>query len=221
MCPSYITEIWKIDMANKPPMIPKGNLRIPVTRIINKIITPILSADIIDIERVYPEKITPFQDYWLNLIELTHKTHNWKQKPLINLAFYDHTIAMINSNPIFAKDEASIIDSVKILKDYEVTIHSIIAKRLTLLQDALNEIDVNDLLTSLYGSFMALVCFWIIARKSQSGKAISEIAKISHKLAINLDSYTDTLDIMTNPEEMDLMKRAEHWERHNLQNRAR
>lgn len=197
----------------------------PVTSIISKIITPILSADIIDIEKVYTEKISSFQDSWLRLVQSTHKTHNWKQKLNRNLAFYDHTITMINSNPIFAQDKASIIDSIEILKDYEMNIYSIIVKRLALFERALNEIDVKDLLNSLYGSYMALMCFWLVARnKRQARKTIPAIAKISHKFAINLDGYIDTLDIMTNPEEMDMMERAEQWEtqrqRHNLQNRA-
>jgi hypothetical protein len=110
-----------------------------------------------------------------------------------------------------------------------MNIQSIIVKRLALLE-ALDNIDKKDLLTSLYGSYMALLCFWFIAGKErQNLTVIPAIAKISHTFAINVDSYAETLDIITNPKEMDMMKRAEQWERqrprpiqkHNLQNRTK
>lgn len=227
--PSYISKIWKINLVDNLLKIPSGKLRRPVTRIVDKIIIPVLSAGI-DIESVYPEKITPFQEYWLELVQ-SHKTHNWKQKPSVNLTFYDRTIKMVKSDPIFANDMGLIIDTVEILRDYEMNIQSMIVKRLALLEEALNNIDKKDLLTSLYGSYMALLCFWYIAGKErQNPKVIPAIAKISHTFAINVDSYAETLDIITNPKEMDMMKRAEQWERerqqrpiqkHNLQNRSK
>lgn len=222
LSPSYISKIWRIDTGgDKPLLIPRKKLRRPVTSIINKIIRPILAADTSDIERVYYQKIKLFQEQWLNLVQVTDKTHRWKQKTSMNPAFYDRTLKMVRSDPIFANDKPSIIDTIETLKDYETTIQTIFIdnNRLTLLQNASKseEIDVNDLLYSLYGSYMALVCFWIIARSSrESEKVVYDIAKISHKLAISLDSYNDTLDIMTNPEEMDVMKRAEQWEKQNL-----
>jgi len=225
--PSYISRIWKIDKGEKPLLIPRGKLRWLVTSIMNKVTNPILSTDIADIDRIYYEKIKPFQECWFNLVRVSDQTQNWKLKLNMNLAFYDRTLKMVNSDPIFANYKPSIIDTVEILKDYEMTIHSIIdtSNRLKLLQDALrlNEIDVNDFLNSLYGSFMALMCFWIIARnKRRNERIVPVIARISHDLAINLDSYVETLDVITNPEERDLMKRAEQWElqRHNLQNRS-
>lgn len=139
----------------------------------------------------------------------------------MNAAFYDRTLKLVKRDPIFAHDKPLITDTIETLKDFEMTIRSIVVNnnRLALLEDAIktDEIDVNDLLYTLYGSYLALVCFWIMARNDRErGKIISDIAKISHKLAISLDSYTDSLDIMTNPEEMDVMKRAEQWERRTI-----
>jgi hypothetical protein len=221
MCPSSISKVWKIDSANKAMKIPK-KAKIPVRNIIDKVIKPILSSEMVEVKGIYFKKITPFQTYCLDLIQLTHKTHNWKQKLNMNLSFYDNTITMINSNPIFEKNKASIIDTIDILRGYEMNIYTIIIKRLTILLDALKEIDEKDLLNSLYGSYMALLCFWYITlNEKQSQRTIPIIAEISHELAIHLEGYADTLDIMTNPEEIDMMKRAQEWERQNLQNRSR
>jgi hypothetical protein len=222
MCPSSISKVWRIHLPNKSTTIRRRGLRIPVIRIINKIIIPILSADIMEVERVYSEKITPFQNYWLDLIQSAHKPHDWKQKPIMNSAFYDRTITMINSTPFFDKESTSIIDTVEILKDFEMNICSTIGKKPRLFEYALDKVDVKDLLDSLYGSFMALLCFWYIERNEKlSGKSIHTIVQISHRFAIKLDGYIDTLDIMTNPEEMEMMKKsAEQWEKHSLQNKA-
>src|ERR1051325_4533716 len=204
--PSYMSKIWRIDIGgDKQRLIPRKNLRMPVTSIINKIIIQILSAKITDIETVYHQKIKPFQDVWLDLIKVIHETHSLKRKADMNLAFYDHTLRMVNNDPIFANDKQSIIDTIETLKDFEKTIQSIVVNnRLSFLKDAIksNEIDVEDLLYSLYGSYLALVYYWIVARNDRKNERIVPIiARSSHKLAISLASYTDTLDIMTNPEE--------------------
>jgi hypothetical protein len=218
MYPSYINKIWPIDVIAKPLRIPRGRLRVPVTRIISKIIIPILSSDTNSIEKVYTGKIGPFQDYWVKLIQSTSKARLVKP----NLTYYDRTFTMIKSNPIFARDKEIIMEIAEILKDYEINIHTKFSDRQTFPEEALNDINVNDFLNSLYGSYLALMCFWLAARnQTQNLKIISSIARVSQKLAINLDGYNETLDIMTNPEEMDMMKRAKHWERHNIQNRAK
>jgi hypothetical protein len=224
LCPSYISKIWKIDKnegSNESSLIPKGKLRWPVNSIKDNITNPILLTNKTDIQIVYSEKIKPFQDGWLNLVQVNHdhKTPDWKQKMNMNLAFYDRTLKMVKGNPIFANDDLLIIETVEILKDYEMTIHAIIVKRLTLFENIIRqkEIDVDDFLNSLYGSFMALVCFWIIARtKGYDERIVPVIARVSHDLAVKLDSYTETLDILTSPEERDMMNRAEQWERQNL-----
>jgi hypothetical protein len=233
--PSYLSKIWKIDIGgSKRLLIPSGKLRRRVTSIVNKVTIPILSTGPLDIERVYQEKIRSFQECWINLVEVYQQGNKKpKPEPSMNIAFYDRTLRMVKNDAIFASDTPLIRDTVQILKDYETTLHSvkISTVRMKLLEDALrlNEIDVNDFLNSLYGSYLALVCFWIIGRNNRHGeRLIPFISKISRDLAINLDNYTETLDIVTNPEEMDLMKRAEQWERrgqrpiqkHSIQNKA-
>lgn len=186
----------------------------------DKIIKPILWADMNKMDEVYLKKITPFQEYCTALIHLIQKQYKLKQRLEMDLTLYDETISMINKNPIFTKNIESITETVEILKDYEIIIYDIISNRLPELEKALTDIDVKDLLNSLYGSYIAIICFWYIARDSnQNRKTIPAIAEISRKLALNLASYTDTLDMMTNPEEMEMMKRAKEWERQHLQNR--
>ena len=220
--PSYISKIWRIDTGgNKPLLIPRKKLRWPVTSIINKIISPILTADIIDTERLYYQKIHDFQELWPSLLQFTDIGHKNKQDAFVNLAFYDRTLKMIKKEQIFGNDNTSITETIESLKDFEITIQSILNKpnRISLLEEEINsnEIEVNDLFYSLYGSYLGLVCFWIIARNSKGNeRAAHKIAKIIHKLAISLDSYTDTLDIMTNPDEIDIMKHSEKWERQKL-----
>lgn len=216
--PSYINKIWPIDRGDKPLKIPRGKLRVPVTRIIGKVILPILSSDLTSIQRVYDEKISSFQEYWIKLIQSARRNHLIKP----NLTFYDHTFALVNSNPIFAANRRNIIQMTEILRDYEMNIHSKFPGRHNLLEHVLNEIDSKDFANSLYGSYLALMCFWLISRnETLSKKTIPVLAKISYKLAVKLDGYSETLDILTNPEEMDMMKRAEHWEKYNIQNRAK
>lgn len=228
LLPSYLSKIWRIDIGgDKQLLIPSGKLRWPVTSIVNKVINPILSTEVTDMERIYHEKIKPFQECWINLVEVYQK-NKAKQQPSMNLSFYDRTLKLVEADPIFNGVKSTIIETVEILKDSEMTISSIInsatTNRMKLLEDVLrlNEIDVNDFLNSLYGSYMALVCFWYIVRNKRHCKTlIPIISGISNILAVNLGSYAETLDIVTDLKEMDLMKRAEQWERqkHTLQNK--
>jgi hypothetical protein len=230
--PSYLSKIWKIDRGGGKDRLltPKGRLRWPVNNIVSRVTTPILTTGITRIETIYHEKIKEFQECWIDLVEAYQRSNKPKQKlsTKMNLAFYNRTLILVKSDPIFATDMGMIIDTVETLRDYEMNIHSMIVKRRTLLEEALNnDINKNDFLNSLYGSYMALVCFWYVARnKRQSERLLPAITKISHKFAIDVDSYIETLDIITNPKEMDMMKRAEQWERqhrpiqkHSLQNR--
>jgi hypothetical protein len=103
---------------------------------------------------------------------------------------------MVNSDPIFMNDKELITETVKILKDYENAIQTIIVHSLALLNHALSKINLNGFLNSLYGSFLALVCFWIIAsNKRHKSTIIHAIAKIGHGYAIEIGGFIDTLGI--------------------------
>jgi hypothetical protein len=212
-----MSKVWELDIANKKVTIPKRFER-PVSQIVKHIIDrtikPILWADNESIEAVYMGKITSFQGYCMELIQLVEKSYSLKQRLQMDLSLYDKTISLVNSEPIFSTTKESIIETVEILKDYEMNIYHVISTRLPDLEKALKEIDAKEFLKFLYGSYIALICFWYVAyNANQNKKTLPAITEIAHKLAKELESYTETIDILSNPEEMALINKSEEVEK--------
>jgi hypothetical protein len=105
---------------------------------------------------------------------------------------------------------AKVAESVKRLMDYENVLLGIAIKRPVQLAEALKEVDVNDLLKSVYGTLLALVCiFTILKEQNYDHKKVKMFVNLTEEYSATIESYADTIDIMSNPEEMELLKRSE------------
>jgi len=60
-------------------------------------------------------------------------------------------------------------------------------------------------------TILAIFCIFKLAntRKYQDQRKLVTLIAVGKKYAEKLDGYSDTIDILTNPEEMELIRRAE------------
>ena len=135
----------------------------------------------------------------------------------MNLEAYDFYIQKINNAGWLSTDTKTMaLTIVESLKDYSETITIIIQYRKDILDNEFRKIELSqleDFYKSLYGSMFALICvITSIMTESVNYSKTSVLAGIinqGYQFAQNLDSYTDTLDIMTNPKELELFENAE------------
>ena len=89
-------------------------------------------------------------------------------------------------------------------------IFGLIAARPRELSDVAKQLDLDDCIKSLYGTLLSIICTIELTR---SGKDV-DVAKLrilvelGGKYSENLDTYIDTLDMLSNPVELDLISRS-------------
>ena len=94
--------------------------------------------------------------------------------------------------------------------DYTETIALIIEKRSSDLLTALSEIEYEHLITSIYGTLLAILCInTALIKNMKEQERFSPIVEAGSEYAHDLGGYTDTLDILTNPDELELLKKSE------------
>lgn len=177
-----------------------------------KIILPIIEKDSKKPNPLSDKKINDFTKSCLNLSDILKREYKMEQLMDSDMKHYDKITLQINDNTVMSrhsKEEA--LQIIEILKDYQTNMVPIVNKRLPLLEEAIHQIDIKDLLKSLYGSLLSFVCIGTLlgVPNSQSKQKFETLAHQGHELAKNLDNYTDTLDILTNPDELDFLNKSE------------
>ena len=79
------------------------------------------------------------------------------------------------------------------------------------LREVVKQLDLDDCIKSFYGTLLAIIC---IIELTKSGSSIDVeklkiLVELGKKYSDDLDTYIDTLDILSNPKEMELVKKSD------------
>lgn len=199
-------------------IFPKWSQRISfkfaTNRIENHILKELLTIDVNRIERRYPSKVMNFIAQ-MNLLYTTLKSANISRSDLAGFAQSNRESRMRridNSTWMPNTLRNDILRIVEVLQDYNKTILSILTARPDELEGALKKIDGADFLNAVYGTSLASVCIMRLLADQNEIERISKFVEIGMKHAEKLEGYSDSLDVLTDPEEREMMKRAKEWE---------
>lgn len=180
----------------------------------SKIIDPILASSDNEIVSTFQKNLVPFtlKIASLNTLILLSQQNNLLRLASLDQTFYAEIIEVVrqSSSPLGVNTSTKIIDAIERLADYENVLLGILINRLEQLVEALKEVDGEDLLRSMYGTVLALACILVLLRESKlDSKKIEILLRLAEEHSEIMESYADTIDIMSNKEEMELLKRSE------------
>lgn len=180
----------------------------------NKIVDPILKSSTEDIRVVFQNSVDVFalKLAELNAILILSYQHNITKLVDLDRVSYDIMQQAIKKTSLgITEDVAVRISTVtESLIDYENVLLGIVIKRPEHLVEAVKAIDANDLIRSLSGTVLALYCiFRFFGNKMHDPEKLSMLLQLAEEYSETVQSYADTIDITSNPDEMELLKRSE------------
>lgn len=105
------------------------------------------------------------------------------------------------------KNMIEIIDN---LSDYDNSIFGILINKPQQLENALEQIDFDDFQKTLSGTILVFVFILAIALiKEYNKEHVMRMLKLGIKYSERIESYVDTIDVLTNPEELEALKGPE------------
>jgi hypothetical protein len=134
----------------------------------------------------------------------------WREKSLEVLEKYQKRISRRFEEPMRTKA----LYIVEVLTEYCKTASVISEYRKKELDEAIRQIDYEEFKNSIYGTLLTFICL-SIASDSKGKKlphihnTIQPLTDLGYPLAETLDSYIDTLDILTNPTELELFHKTD------------
>lgn len=178
---------------------------------INSMIDSILKSKVDKTARAFEDSVDSFTVMAGGLVELIAKNNASRLPEIIesNKTLYDRIKIACKRNNWMPDNLASeITKTISILQDYQNVVIGIQTTRPADLDRAIAEIDVKDLLRSLYGTILAIfvVVKLLNSKKYHDVNKLDILVKQGVYYADNLDSYTDTVDILSNSEEFALLK---------------
>lgn len=182
------------------------------TELANNVILPIIRTEYQTINPLSIEYIQKFKGYCLRSTELVSSKIAVDQIGEINLKTLEMVKERLKKQQKLSRESVkNALRLIDVLSEYFQTTVLLIQKRKPLLEKALDDVDKEDLFLSLYGSLLAFVCFSVIlgVKKMKDDERFSAIVDAGNEYANQLDGYTDTLDILTNPEELELLRKSE------------
>jgi hypothetical protein len=180
-------------------------------------VIPILMSDVLDIEKRFNEQLHDFS----KKVEDVNKTTFEKiiePKKIVDFIFrsYDLLERIIKAKNFRVEFKQSILTTLDVLRDFDSVFLGILENRPEQLSDALDEIrkdeDFQDFETSRNGLLLSFFCMLVYVKEELEDKQkLMKILEISEKYSSNLQGWTDTIDIMSNPEEVKQVKEAEEY----------
>jgi hypothetical protein len=181
------------------------------------IVIPILHHGIEDIEKEFVKHIP---SVGLMLKELNAKLYENKNEDLSEVtkevfSYYNLLKQYIKEDPVIGANlRVKIVELLESLKDFDNIYLGIARTRPEQLGKALDEIqsegDIEDLEKNIAGTALAFFSVLVFAKEGMNNdKKLEKLLKIADDYAKGLESWADTIDIMSNPESVEAMKEAE------------
>ena len=209
----------KVNDRSLKTLLPKLRDRITAASFIrninNNIIKPILKAKLNKVEETFEDSVDLFAITASALEELILKSNRANLNILVQAdrAFYQEGRQAVNrsDNWIEPKSIEEITEIIGIFQDYQNVVLGIVTQNRHLTSEMITEINSEEWITALYGTLLGMFCIFrmVSTRNYRDSRKLKVLIQLSKKYAESLDSYSDTLDILTNPEERELLKKAE------------
>jgi hypothetical protein len=188
-----------------------------IIRIFKDKVIPILMSNVLDIEKQFNEELPDFSKKIEELNKITFEKIE-EPKKIADFIFesYDLLEQIIKTGNAADKFREKILGTLQVLRDFDSVFLGILQNRPEQLSDALDEIrkdeDFQDFETSRNGLLLAFFCTLVYIKEELKDKQkLTKILEISEKYSSNLQGWTDTIDIMSNPEEVKHVKQAEEY----------
>ena len=180
----------------------------------DKLVNSVLDASDAECSKNFYETIIPFafRCMSLNTIVLVSVENDIQKLSELEQALFEELLKTINnsSGQVGIDTARKIIDIIERFADYENVLLGIAKHRPEQLIEAFKQVDLDDFLKSVYGTLLALSCILLLIKESKSdAKKLAILLELAIPYSEKLESYADTIDILTNPEEMELLKRSE------------
>jgi hypothetical protein len=206
---NYETDLKKLSITN--PQLYDQIIAI-YTSAVKEILIPIVETEYRNKNPISYYSVQQFIDYNARVLKLLQNQLNPQQIGTLNLTLFHSTIERINKQQKIGKEAREVaLKLVNILIDYTESIVTIIQHRKSHLEEALKEIDRQEFLRSLYGASLGFLCLLTTfeIKRLKDEERFLPLAESALVYAEELESYTESLDILTNPEELELLRKAE------------
>lgn len=185
-----------------------------VNEINDQIIVPILQSNEGEILSTFKSKLLPFiiKFTGINLVMLEIQKGDLLKVAQLEQMCYSKILKWVEeaSSQIGSEISAKITEVIERMADYENVLLGILIKRPKHLTEALEQLDIDDLLTNIYSTTLAIACIVVILKESKpNSKKLEILLRVAEECSEVMESYADTLDIMSNKEEMELLKQCE------------
>lgn len=211
---SIMSEDERAGMMDKIPRILKPVVRLTIKGL-QEMMSDIIGADPDKLQGEFDAYLKPFT---LSLVSLGVTVAD-AAGDVEHLAGYakDSNIKMkkMIEKLDIKKDEREKVEQIReYLVEYQLVFLILTHGRPAELQSAVSQFDMKDLLRSLYSTILALSCIVALASKKEydTGK-LAALVRIGTEHSENLSSYTETIDIMSNPETVKDLAKSDQWVR--------
>jgi len=216
---STIVTKKKVNEKSLKRLLPKLRDRLTATLLIksidNNVIKPILKAKVNKIAETFVDSLDLFAITASALEELILKSNRENLNILIQAdrTFYQEGTKAVNESGDWIKPKSieEIKEIISIFQDYQNVVLGIVSQNRQLTPEMIIQINSEEWIRALYGTLLSLFCIFrmVNTRNYHDQRKLEVLIQLGKKYAETLDSYSDTLDILTNPEERELLKKAE------------
>ncbi len=183
------------------------DIEIPINKIISSIIESTPKECVIK-----ESDIKKFMENCKNITSILYNKYGFQKTTELDLEIYEMCLSKIDQSGLSNKNKDMLHYLLNSLRDYTLNIANI-STREKELEYAYKQIDYVDFQTSLYGGLLAFVCIMVAILGSPVIQIPPDVLTLlineGFRFASDIDSYIDTLDILTNPQELDLLKKSE------------
>lgn len=193
-----------------PKLADRVAARLLVKGITGSIVQPILDSKTAKTAETFEDSINSFTTLASALSDLIIRNNADKLAYIVELekSYYDNAM---NYHAVPNDLEEKIIEIIKVFEDYQRVIFGVIAERSQELTEVVKQLDLDDCIKSLYGTLLAIICIIELTRSGRSidVEKLKILVELGKKYSDDLDTYIDTLDILSNPKEMELIKKSD------------
>jgi hypothetical protein len=181
------------------------------------IVIPILRHSIEDIEKEFVKHIP---SVGVMLKELNTTLYEKKNEDLSEVtkevfSYYNLLKQYIKEDPVISANvRVKILELLESLNDFDSIYLGIAMTRQEQLEKTLVDIesegDIDDLGKNIAGTALAFFSVLVFAKEGMNDdKKLEKLLKIAYEYSKGLESWADTIDIMSNPESVEAMKEGE------------
>lgn len=166
-----------------------------------------------DITDAFNKSLPTIQIHYatLNNIVLNSAKSDYMKLSESDEEIFRNIVAFVRSSSIGEENILKIEKIIEHILDYDSIIFGIMQQRSEQsLLEAVSKVDINDLLRTLSGIMLALSSLLVMIETKQSPDSrFKTLLDLGLQYSEILESYADTIDVLSNPKTMELLRKSE------------